>query len=90
MLLCVPEIIPWYDSKLAQRLGLWFSFYYVQIAPFSYGKPLQGALLEAQRLTLSLPNTGMAVTTDIGNNVQDIHPKTNRDVGQAIGLLGIG
>lgn len=64
--------------------GYDFPFYYVQIAPYSYGKPLQGALLqEAQRLTLSLPNTGMAVTTDIGN-VQDIHPKNKQDVGKRL------
>lgn len=65
--------------------GYDFPFYFVQIAPYNYGKPLQGALVqEAQRRTLNvLPNTGMAVTTDIGN-VQDIHPKNKLDVGKRL------
>ncbi|MEP7324174.1 MAG: sialate O-acetylesterase, partial [Saprospiraceae bacterium] len=64
--------------------GYEFPFYFVQLAPYKYGRPLQGALLqEAQRLTLSVPNTGMAVTTDIGN-VQDIHPKNKIDVGKRL------
>ncbi|TWI98083.1 sialate O-acetylesterase [Mucilaginibacter frigoritolerans] len=37
-------------------------------------------LREAQTLTLQLPNTGMAVTTDIGDAF-NIHPKDKADVG---------
>ena len=37
-------------------------------------------LREAQSMTLSLPKTGMAVTTDIGN-ATDIHPTNKKDVG---------
>ena len=70
--------------------GYEFPFYYVQIAPFNYGRPLQGALVqEAQRLTLQAsPSTGMAVTTDIGN-VQDIHPKNKQDVGKRLALWAL-
>lgn len=65
--------------------GYDFPFYFVQIAPFNYGRPLQGALVqEAQRRTLNIvTNAGMAVTTDIGN-VQDIHPKNKQDVGKRL------
>ncbi len=35
---------------------------------------------EAQSATLKLPNTGMVVTTDIGN-IRDIHPRNKQDVG---------
>ncbi|MEJ2618312.1 MAG: sialate O-acetylesterase, partial [Ignavibacteriaceae bacterium] len=43
-----------------------FPFYYVQIAPFDYGKTSKSYMIrEAQLLTLSVPNTGMAVTLDI-------------------------
>jgi sialate O-acetylesterase len=57
-------------------------FYFVQLAPFTYGGDptrLPG-IWEAQAATLSLPHTGMAVTTDI-SNLKDIHPKNKQDVG---------
>jgi sialate O-acetylesterase len=55
-----------------------FPFYFVQIAPYRYGndKGEAAELREAQTMTLSLLNTGMAVTMDIGNPA-DIHP-TNK------------
>ena len=36
-------------------------------------------------MALSLPNTGMAVTTDIGN-IKDIHPRNKQDVGKRLAL----
>lgn len=61
-----------------------FPFYYVQIAPFEYGKPHEGALLrESQLKCLSVPNTGMVVTSDIGN-IKDIHPRNKLDVGKRL------
>jgi len=63
-----------------------FPFYYVQIAPFKYGKEFIGVeLREAQLKALSVPNTGMAVITDIGN-INDIHPKNKQDVGKRLAL----
>lgn len=63
-----------------------FPFLFVQIAPFNY-KGNEGCpqVREAQLQTLSLPQTGMVVTTDIGN-VEDIHPKNKQDVGKRLGL----
>ncbi|HIF41915.1 MAG TPA: hypothetical protein EYQ74_12555 [Planctomycetes bacterium] len=59
-----------------------FPFYFVQIAPYSYGNDTGEAaeLREAQALTLSLPNTGMAVTMDVGNPA-NIHPTNKQTVG---------
>ena len=71
-----------------------FPFYFVQLAPFSYGRgagdPIPGAeLWEAQLRTLrSVPNTGMAVTTDIGD-VKDIHPKNKQEVGRRLSLWAL-
>lgn len=66
-----------------------FPFYYVQIAPFKYGKGRASEeLREAQTLTLSLKNTGMAVISDIGN-IKDIHPKNKLDVGKRLALWAL-
>ncbi len=52
-----------------------------------YHKGMSWALIrEAQRATLSLPNTAMAVTIDLGER-QNIHPKNKRDVGRRLALL---
>jgi sialate O-acetylesterase len=68
-----------------------FPFYFVQLAPFRYnGKdPKECAeLWEAQLKTLSLPNTGMAVTTDIAD-IKDIHPRNKQDVGARLALWAL-
>ena len=67
-----------------------FPFYYVQIAPFkSWYKPFECAeLCEAQSMALSIPNTGMVVTSDIGN-VDDVHPKNKQDVGRRLALWAL-
>lgn len=57
-------------------------FYYVQIAPFRYHLKNIGALLrEAQAKSMTVPNTGMVVTTDITPDTNDVHPHNKHDVG---------
>lgn len=71
-----------------------FPFYFVQLASWNAdnGNSNKGStwaeLREAQTLTLSLPNTGMAVTTDIGNET-DIHPKDKQDVGKRLAAIAL-
>lgn len=66
-------------------------FYYVQIAPYKYGFNNVGALVqEAQTKSMSLPNTGMVVVTDLVDNVNDIHPKNKRDVGWRLANWALG
>ncbi|HEY0257787.1 MAG TPA: sialate O-acetylesterase, partial [Candidatus Methylacidiphilales bacterium] len=67
-----------------------FPFFYVQLANFMKPQvePSEGGwayLREAQLMTLSLPNTGMATAVDIGNGA-DIHPKDKLDVGLRLAL----
>ena len=66
-------------------------FGFVQLAPFRYGgqdPACCAELWEAQTMTLGLPNTGMAVTTDI-SDIKDIHPKNKQEVGLRLGLWAL-
>jgi len=67
-----------------------FPFYFVQLANFKKieSQPVEDSwaeLREAQNMALKLPNTGVAVTIDIGN-AKDIHPKNKQDVGKRLAL----
>jgi len=70
-----------------------FPFLFVQLANFMKTKPepadsAWAELREAQLMTLSLPNTGMAVIIDIGE-ADDIHPKNKQDVGKRLALWAL-
>ncbi|MCE7060018.1 sialate O-acetylesterase [Dyadobacter sp. CY343] len=70
-----------------------FSFYWVQLSSFgSENNSNQGSgwseLREAQNMTLQLPKTGMAVTTDIGNP-KDIHPTNKQDVANRLAATAL-
>ena len=71
-----------------------FPFYFVQLSSWNAdnGNSTKGStwaeLREAQTMTLSLPNTGMAVTADIGNET-DIHPKDKQDVGKRLAAIAL-
>jgi sialate O-acetylesterase len=71
-----------------------FPFYFVQLSTFNEfnGNSKVGSrwaeLREAQTQTLQLPNTGMAVTTDIGN-AKDIHPTNKQDVGLRLAAIAL-
>ena len=71
-----------------------FPFYFVQLASFNAdnGNSNNGStwaeLREAQVKTLSLPNTGMAVITDIGDS-SNIHPKDKQDVGKRLAAIAL-
>ena len=75
------------------------SFYYVQIAPYHYSKRLKdknkhGADLlplywEAQAQCLDIPKSGMVVTTDLVDNLDDIHPGYKWEVGRRLALWAL-
>ncbi|MEQ9411228.1 MAG: sialate O-acetylesterase [Fuerstiella sp.] len=67
------------------------AFYFVQIAPWSgrYEPGQLPALWEAQVASLKIPHTGMAVTTDLVDNMADIHPRNKRDVGYRLSLWAL-
>jgi sialate O-acetylesterase len=93
------ELYPLLQSALVkdwrQRWGEGnFPFYICQLAPLKpwpnrpdtwYNNP---DVREAQATVLSLPNTGMAVTIDIGDPV-NIHPKDKQDVADRLARIAL-
>ncbi|MGH8853102.1 MAG: sialate O-acetylesterase [Telluria sp.] len=74
-------------------------FYYVQLAPHLYsvvraGQVLHGTeslprLREAQLDALRVPNTAMIVTTDLADDLRDIHPRDKQTVGLRLANLAL-
>ena len=91
-----------YYHKMRALIGGWrqlwgegdFPFYFVQLATFMgpNAKPEGGdgwaKVLEAQAFSLSIPNTGMAVLSDLGD-ASDIHPRNKQDVGDRLALWAL-
>lgn len=87
-----------YDKLLTTLIADWRTrwnkpsapFFFVQLASFmdySYlpSESNWATLRNAQQKVLSIPNTGMAVTTDCGE-WNDIHPLNKKDVGERLAL----
>ncbi len=71
------------DWRKAWQVGD-FPFLFVQLANYKSGpREKYFQIREAQRHSLELRNTGMAVTIDIGNP-NDVHPTDKRTVGQRL------
>ncbi len=87
-----------YFEKMKALIAGWRSiwndpempFYFVQLAPYTYGgsETALAEIWESQTATLSVPNTGMAVTVDVGN-IKDIHPRNKQDVGKRLALWAL-
>jgi sialate O-acetylesterase len=66
-------------------------FYFVQIAPYTYGKHFGAAQLreEQGKVAATVPHTGMAVVSDLVNDTTNIHPVNKRDVGHRLAALAL-
>ncbi|HVM88180.1 MAG TPA: sialate O-acetylesterase [Puia sp.] len=86
-----------YEQLFSAMIGSWrkawqknFPFYFVQIAPFHYGeKNVRALLCEQQSKTLGLPNTGMAVISDLVEDTNNIHPQNKKEVGMRLAKLAL-
>jgi sialate O-acetylesterase len=71
-----------------------FPFYFAQLSSYkgnngtSNNGSMWAELRESQAEALTLPNTGMAVTIDVGDP-EDIHPKNKQDVGQRLAAIAL-
>jgi len=84
-----------YPMLIQDWRALWkqgdLPFLYVQLANFKKTQPLPSEsewaeFREAQSLTLSQPNTGMACIIDIGE-ADNIHPGNKQEVGRRLALI---
>ncbi len=76
-----------------------FPFYFVQIAPFKYIKnltnyvadndPLPRFWVQQARASRHIKNTGMVVTTDLVDDLSDIHPRDKASIGHRLALLAL-
>ena len=85
------KTFPLLINSWREKFGKDLPFYFVQLSTFNNdGNSNEGCpwaeLREAQTQTLSLKNTGMAVTTDVGNP-NDIHPRNKKPVGDRLANL---
>ncbi len=84
---------PVYASLMKTLIENWrsdfekdFPFYYVQIAPYNYGKEGSSEYVREQQAKVEklVPNTGMVVVSDLVDNIDNIHPKNKLDVGKRL------
>ncbi len=76
------------DWRIRFKLG-YLPFYFVQLANFIDASDSDWPLLrESQEYALTLPNTGMACTIDIGN-ANDIHPTNKQEVGFRLAQMAL-
>jgi sialate O-acetylesterase len=88
-----PARAPMYATLFPALIGDWrakwqegnFPFFYVQISNYSSPDEDWGIVRDAQRRTLSVVNTGMAVTLDVGDPT-NVHSADKQTVGSRLAL----
>jgi sialate O-acetylesterase len=79
-------------SGWRKDFGNAFSFYYVQIAPYTYDSVKEKAYIVREQQDMAqhlIPGSGMVVISDLVPNVHDIHPKDKKDVGERLGAYAL-
>lgn len=91
-----PPKAPYYEAQLRllitdwrARWGYTFPFAWAQLPNFGGPGRDWPAIREAMLKTLALPQTGMGINIDIGEE-KDIHPKNKQEVGHRLALWALG
>lgn len=73
-----------------KQFGARIPVYFVQIAPYRYDPKGENSawIRDQQRLSLEIWNTGMVVTSDIGDT-SNIHPSNKRELGKRLARLAL-
>ncbi len=87
---------PYYQALFSALIGDWRShfaqgnlpFLFVQISSYGPGGGGWAMVRDAQRRTLQVANTAMAVTLDIGSR-DNVHPADKQDVGHRLALAAL-
>lgn len=86
------SLFPAMITDWRNKWGYEFPFYYVQIAPYLFGDPLQKEqsqkLRDAQSYALKLPRTGMVSTLDVGS-LKTVHPAYKQQVGNRLARFAL-
>lgn len=88
------SLMPAFVSDLRNKWNIGaFPFYFVQIAPYNYGKPngfWSAKMREVQeKIWKLIPNSGMVTTLDVGSPFF-IHPPDKQMVGERLALWALG
>ncbi len=93
-----------YANKMTAFIKSWRAdwgrdvpFYFVQLPPLLYSARTnpphaftdEAVFREAQAAALKLPNTGMVVTTDLVDDLKNMHPPQKKEVGERLALLAL-
>jgi sialate O-acetylesterase len=92
-----PERAPFYASLFPALIADWraqwqqgnLPFLYVQISSFHSDGEIWGMIRDAQRRTLSVANTAMAVSIDVGET-NNVHPADKQTVAARLALAAHG
>lgn len=81
------HLLPALVKSWRQKWGFNFPFYYVQLS--SINRPSwPGFRFSQLQLLQKIPNSGMAVSSDVGNPT-DVHPRHKKEVGQRLARLAL-
>lgn len=78
------KLFPKMVNSWREAWGKSFPFYYVQLSSMEVGRETWGHFRDSQRRLRSvIPNSGMAVSSDVGNRT-DVHPRDKKPVGERL------